>query len=107
MTNVINSIEALYKVLKDHDEIKSKAFLMLIVRNWLINVIEFDPVSGNALNTGIIDFMNAVLKSLQDESADTEIKDRVYRIVSHVKEAVSEIIKHTRNKIFTGCSIQY
>ncbi|MDN4715081.1 DUF2357 domain-containing protein [Vibrio parahaemolyticus] len=38
-------------------------------------------------------------KSVQDESPEGEIKDRIYRVVSHTKEAVLAIMEHTRDKI--------
>lgn len=95
----INSVESIYKALNNQDEMKSKALLMLMLRNWLTEVSSFDPVSGHALHTGIVDFMDAVVKSLQDESSESEIKDRIYRIVSHTKEAVLAIMEHARDKI--------
>lgn len=95
----IDSVESIYKALNGRDEIKAKAFLMLMLRNWLTEVSSFDPVSGYALHTGIVDFLYAVAKSLQDESPEGEIKDRIYRIVSHAKEAVLAIMEHTRDKI--------
>ncbi|MCS4533808.1 DUF2357 domain-containing protein [Neisseria montereyensis] len=95
----IDSIESFYKALNDRDEIKAKALLMLMLRNWLTEVSNFDPVSGNALHTGIIDFLDVVAKSVQEESPECEIKDRIYRIVSHSKEAVLAIMEHTRDKI--------
>jgi len=97
--NAIDSIESLYKALNDRDEIKAKALLMLMLRNWLTEVSNFDPVSGHALHTGIIDFLDAVAKSVQDESPEGEIQDRIYRIVLHTKEAVLAIMKNTRDKI--------
>lgn len=95
----IDSIESLYKALKDRDDIKTKALLMLMLRSWLTEVSNFDPVSGHALYTGLIDFLDAVAKSVQCESPEGEIKDRIYRIVSHSKEAVLAIMEHTRDKI--------
>ncbi len=97
--SAINSIESIYKALNDRDEIKAKALLMLMLRDWLTNVASFDPVSGYALHTGIVDFMDVVAKSMQDQSLENEIKDRIYRIVSHTKEAALAIIKRTRDKI--------
>lgn len=95
----IDSVESIYKALNGRDEIKSKALLMLMLRNWLTEVSSFDPVSGHALHTGIVDFLDAVAKSVQDESPEGEIKDRIYRIVSHTKEAVLAIMEHARDKI--------
>ena len=95
----IDSVESIYKALNGQDEIKAKALLMLMLRNWLTEVSNFDPVSGHALHTGIVDFLDAVAKSLQDESPEGEIKDRIYRIVSHTKEAVLAIMEHPRDKI--------
>jgi len=95
----IDSIESLYKALSGQNEIKTKAILILMLRNWLTEVSSFDPVSGHALHTGIIDLMNVVAKSGWDESPESEIKDRIYRIVSHTKEAVLAIMEHTRDKI--------
>lgn len=95
----IDSVESIYKALNGRDEIKIKAILMLMLRNWLTEVSSFDPVSGHALHTGIVDFLDAVAKSMQEESPEGEIKDRIYRIVSHTKEAVLAIMEHTRDKI--------
>jgi len=97
--SAIDSIESLYKALDDRHEIKAKALLMLMLRNWLTEVSVFDPLSGHALHTGIVDFMDVVAKSMQDESPEGETKDRIYRIVSHTKEAVLAIMEHTRDKI--------
>ncbi|KGA27991.1 DUF2357 domain-containing protein [Pectobacterium odoriferum] len=94
-----DSIESVYKGLNDIDEIKAQANLILMVRNWLTEVSSFDPVSGHVLHTGIIDFLDAVAKSVQDESPEGEIKDRIYRIVSHTKDAILAIMEHTRDKI--------
>lgn len=96
---VIDSVESIYKALNGQDEIKAKALLMLMLRNWLTEVSSFDPVSGHAMHTGIVDFLDVVAKSVQDESPGGEIKDRIYRIVSHTKEAVLAIMEHTRDKI--------
>lgn len=95
----IDSIESFYKALNCRDEIKPKAFLMLILRSWLTEVSSFDPVSGHTLHTNIVDFFDAVAKSVQDESPEGKIKDRIYRIVSHTKEAVLAIMENTRDKI--------
>ena len=97
--NAIDSVESIYKALNGRDEIKAKALLMLMLRNWLTEVSSFDPVSGHALHTGIVDFLDALAKSLQDPSLEGEIKDRIYRIVSHTKDAVLAIMEHTRDKI--------
>ena len=79
----INSIESLYKALGDRDEIKVKVLLMLMLRSWFTKVSIYDPVSGQALQTGLVDFMTVVAKSMQDESLQGETKDRIYRIVSY------------------------
>ena len=95
----IDSIESFYKALNSQGEIKVKADSILMLRNWLTEVSSFDPVSGHALHTSIVDFLDAVAKSLQDASPEGEIKDRIYRIVSHTKKAVLAIMEHTRDKI--------
>lgn len=94
-----DSIESLYRGLNDKDEVKTQANWILIVRRWLTEVSSFDPVSGHALHTGIVDFLSAVEKSVRHESPEGEIKDRLYRIVSHSKESVLAIMEHTRDKI--------
>lgn len=94
-----DSIESLYRGLNDKDEVKTQANWILIVRKWLTEVSGFDPVSGHALHTGIVDFLSTVERSVQDESPEGEIKDRIYRIVSHSKESVLAIMEHTRDKI--------
>lgn len=95
----IDSIESLYNAIGGHGEIKTKALLMLMMRDWLTNVSSFDPVSGDALHTGIVDFMDVVAKSMIDKPLKEETKDRVFRIVSHTKKAILAIIEHTRDKI--------
>ena len=95
-----DSIESLYRGLNDKDEAKTQANWLLIVRKWLTEVSGFDPVSGHALHNGIVDFLSTVERSVQDESPEGEIKDRIYRIVSHSKESVLAIMEHTRDKIF-------
>ena len=95
----IDSIESVYKSLNDRDEIKIKAYLILMVRDWLTATSTFDPVSGHVIQTSIDDFSEAIVKSVWDGSSEREIKDRIYRIVSHTKEAVLAIIEHTRDKI--------
>ena len=97
--SAIDSVESIYKALNGQDEIKAKALLMLMLRNWLTEVSSFDPVTGHALHTGIVDFMNILAKSMQFESSECEIKDRIYRIVAHTKGAVLAIMEHTRDKI--------
>jgi hypothetical protein len=97
--SAIDSVESIYKALNGQDEIKAKALLMLMLRNWLTEVSSFDPVTGHALHTGIVDFMNIVAKSMQFESSECKIKDRIYRIVAHTKGAVLAIMEHTRDKI--------
>ncbi|EJD6671320.1 DUF2357 domain-containing protein [Providencia rettgeri] len=94
-----DSIESLYRGLNDKDEVKTQANWILIVRKWLTEVSGFDPVSGHALHTGIVDFLSTVERSVQDESTEGEKKDRIYRIVSHSKESVLAIMEHTRDKI--------
>lgn len=94
-----DSIESVYRGLNDKGEVKIQANWILIVRNWLTKVSNFDPVSGHAQHTGIVDFLNAVAKSVQDESPEGEIKDRIYRIVSHSKESVLAIMENTRDKV--------
>lgn len=95
----IDSIESLYGALADSDERKAKALLMLSLRSKLTEVIDFDPLSGHAMPTGIVDYMEVVFKSMQEASHPGETKDRIYQIVSHTMEAVLAILQHTRNKI--------
>jgi len=97
--SAIDSVESLYKALNGRDEIKAKALLMLVLHSWLTEVSNFDPVSGHALHTGIIDFLDAVAKSMHDDFLQGETKDRIYRIVSHTKEAILAIMEYTRDKI--------
>ncbi len=95
----IDSIESVYNGLNDNGEIKKQVQLMLWVRNWLTQASSFDPVSGHALNTDIVDFLDVVSKFVGNASPEDEIKDRIYRLVSHTKEAVLAIMEHTRDKI--------
>ena len=95
----IDSIESLYKRLNDRDEIKIKAYLILMVRDWLTAASTFDPVSGDVIQTSIDDFSESIVHSFWNVPSEREIKDRIYRIVSHTKEAVLAIMEHTRDKI--------
>ena len=95
----IDSIESLYKGLNDRDEIKIKAYLILMVRDWLTAASTFDPVSGDVIQTSIDDFSESIVHSFWNVPSEREIKDRIYRIVSHTKEAVLAIMEHTRDKI--------
>jgi cold shock CspA family protein len=95
----IDSIESVYRGLTDKDEIKAQANLILMVRNWLTEASIFDPVSGHVMHTSIDDLLDTLAKSLRYESPRGEIKDRIYRIVSHTKDAVQAIMDHTRDKI--------
>ncbi|GAD89540.1 MULTISPECIES: DUF2357 domain-containing protein [Vibrio] len=95
----IDSIESFYKALKSHDETKSKAALMLLARNWLTDMTNFDPISGYAQHTSIMEFLGAEATLMQDTQPDREVKERLYRIVSHTKEAVLAIMEHTQDKI--------
>ena len=95
----IDSIESLYKAMNTRDGVKALALLMLMLRNWLTKVSVFDPVTGHALPIGVIEFMDAVAKSIREDPLAGEVKDRIYRIVSHTNEAVLAIMGHTRDKI--------
>lgn len=95
----INSIESLYKALGASDDIKTKALLMLRLRSWLTAVSVFDPVTGHALSTGIVDFMDVVAQTTQDIAFEGETNDRIYRIATHTGEAIQAILEHTRDKI--------
>ncbi len=95
----IDSIESLYNGLNDKGEEKFHAQLILAVRHWLTEISDFDPVSGRAMHTNIVDLMNIVAKSNQCEIPQPEIKDRIYRIVVHIKEAIPAIISCSRSKI--------
>lgn len=95
----IDSIESLYTALEYRDEIKDQALMMLMVRTWLTEVSDFDPVSGRSLQTSSDGFMNRVAKVGQFKTYEYDVKDRIFRIVSHTKDAVIGILEHTRNKI--------
>jgi cold shock CspA family protein len=95
----IDSIDNLYKSLNADNELTNHALLMMKLRNWITEVSSFDPVSGQSQSTGVIDFLHNVDKSLQFEDIQGETKDRIYRIVSHTKKAVLDIIEHPRDKI--------
>ena len=97
--DAFDSIDSLYKALADQDEKRSRALLMLMLRHWLTESSHFDPVSGQAMPTGIIDFMEEISASVQHEPSDHQIQDRIYRIVSHTKESVLAILGHARDKI--------
>lgn len=96
---LIDSIEALYKAIDGHDELRAKALLILTLRSWLTGVSGFDPVTGHALPTGIVNFMNGVTRKTENIAFEVEIKDRIYRIANHTKEAIQAILEHPRDKI--------
>jgi hypothetical protein len=66
----IDSVESVYRCLNNTDELKAHAQLILVVRNWLTEVSNFDPVSGLVLHTGIDDFLDVVAKSVRDTSPE-------------------------------------
>ena len=95
----IDSVESLYEALLEDGTSKNQASLMISLRSWVTEVSEFDPVSGHALHTGIIDFLEVIAQNINSDSDDKEIKDRVYRIVNHVAEAIRAITENMRTKI--------
>ncbi|MBM76546.1 MAG: hypothetical protein CMK59_14155 [Proteobacteria bacterium] len=95
----IDSIESLYRALCKPGYRQDKARLMLWVRSWQIQSLEFDPISGQPLNTGIVDFLKKVSLSTHDHYLPNETKDWLYKIVAHIHKAVLAIIKNTRTKI--------
>jgi len=97
---IFETANSLYKALNGQDEIRAKALLILMLRNWLTEVSNFDPVSGHALHTGIVEFMELVANSMKEQEAlEGETKDRIYRIASHTMDAVLAIMKQSRDKI--------
>ena len=97
--SIINSIETLYKAVCGDKRIQARALLILRMRSWLTEVSNFDPVTGDALATGIVDFMSAVAHQTDSSAFEGEIKDRVYRIATHTQEAIQAIFGHARDKI--------
>ena len=95
---IINSVESLYKTLCNPYAEKEKAFLMLILRDWFSTVSDFDPVTGGSLHTGVIELIYNVTQIERSVSCG-EIKDVIYQIASHTKEAIQSILEHTRDKI--------
>jgi cold shock CspA family protein len=96
---IIDSVESLFKAINDQEEIKNRALLMLLLRSWLTEVTSFDPVSGQALMTGIDEFSEAVAALNKEETLQRNTKDRIYRIVSHSSDAIAAIMGQTRQKI--------
>lgn len=95
----INSVVALYSSLHSHDDNWTRASLLLLLRSWVTSLCDFDPVTGESLPTSITDLINKLGKSNRILTADGEIRDRVFRIVSHTNEAIRAIVDHTRKLI--------
>jgi len=95
----IDSVQSLFMALNSCNEIKILAQLVLLLRSWLTEVSNFDPVSGHALHSDIIDFMDIVAKQMLNNDNHSEIKDRIYRIALHTNKSLVAIIAHTRDKI--------
>jgi hypothetical protein len=99
MPHEFDSVETLYSALSSCEEAHGKAELLLGLRSWLTTVVNFDPVTGDVLYTSIDEFMDIVEKAGNKAILKAEKKDRVYRIVNHVKEALPAILQHTRDRI--------
>ena len=95
----VDSVSALYGAVSTDEVGRNHAFLMLVLRSWITQASRFDSVSGQVMQTGVVDFMEKIANSVCDGSHETEIKDRIYRIVAHVKESASHIMRHTKDKI--------
>ena len=95
----VDSVSALYGAVSTDEVGRNHAFLMLVLRSWITQTLGFDPVSGQVMQTGVVDFMEEIANSVCYGSHETEIKDRIYRIVAHVKESVDHIMQRTKDKI--------
>ena len=95
----IDSVESLYKALDSQEQIKDTALLMLTLRSWLTEASSFDPVSGDALNTSIVNFMNAAARPMQGKVLQSVFKDRIFRIVEHTNQEILAIMRDSRDKI--------
>ena len=97
--STIDSLESVYRALRGNCESGDRAGLLLKLRSWLTEISDFDPVTGQALPTTLVDLANAIEKDRERDENDGELKDRVYRIACHVKEAVGAISENMRHKI--------
>jgi len=95
----IDSIERLYLSLKRIDETGNQARLQLYLRTWLTEVSSFDPRTGEILPIGFDNFLEQIITHVHAQEEDLETKDRVYRIVRHVDDAVYAITDNMRTKI--------
>lgn len=95
----LNSVVALYSSLHTHYDSWTRAMLLLLLRSWVTSLCDFDPFTGESLPTSITDLINKLVRSNRILTADGEIRDRVFRIVSHTNEAIRAIVDQTRKLI--------
>ncbi|UPU37508.1 DUF2357 domain-containing protein [Geomonas paludis] len=95
------SVESLYKALREPEAARTRALLLLTVRGWLTDISDFDPVTAHSLPTGMVDFLDAVAQVGPGNSCDGGVKDRIFRIASHTGNAIKAILEHTREKILS------
>lgn len=98
-SSTIDSIESLYQALESDGELNNQAIIFLRLRSWLTSVSDFDPVTGDVLPVGIDNILDVIAKNIENYSDRNEIKDRIYRIVIHVIEALQAIKENMRDKI--------
>ncbi|MDB4542828.1 DUF2357 domain-containing protein [bacterium] len=95
----IDSIEQLYLSLNRLDETGSQARLQLFLRGWLTDVSSFDPRTSEILPIGFDNLLENIITHVHAQEEDREVKDRVYRIVKHVDDAVYAVTENMRAKI--------
>lgn len=102
----IDSTLAFYEALEEKGYEGKKARIVLLLRNWLNEVFQFDPRSGRALTQGMDEFLCSTAKfckellEFYDGAMQLEMpKDRVYRIVDHIDEAFLAILRQMRTKV--------
>lgn len=107
----IDSLQNLYKALalqttnkdkldntdKKNLATKHSAELLVFLQSWLFDSLEFDPNTGSALNTGLIDFLEKTKLDL--EQAQIHQKDKLFRIFDYVKDAVYKLLNNLNKSV--------
>jgi len=92
------SVEDVYSAIEKNQPNKKDAELLLGLRDWFINVCNFDPRTGQTSPLGFSTLFRNIMKLLSTEQVDLP-KDRLSRIIDHSREALKSIIGKPRDKV--------
>jgi hypothetical protein len=98
------SAEDVYCSIAEDQHRKGDAELLIDLRDWFINVCDFDPRTGQALPNDLGAFLNNIRKSVSADH-DGVPKDRLSRIVDHSGDSIKSIIANPRDAVHRAHAI--